>query len=79
MNNKKLEENLEKYLSNKKRGSNKRSQITTTIDDVLLSDFKELVSILKIPLNLGLDSILDVLLNDEETLSRFLTEVERRR
>lgn len=75
MKNKKLENTLNNLNKNKKRCEN-RTQITTTIDSDLLSDYKDMMQVLQKPMNVGFDCMLNLLTNNEEFLKNFLNELK---
>lgn len=75
--NKTLENKLNKIIK-RKIGDDARVQITTTINKELMDDYRELVKYLKMPINIGFDSLISLILNDDESLSKFLKEIEKR-
>lgn len=77
MKNKTLENKLNKIIK-RKIGDDARVQITTTINKELMDDYRELVKYLKMPINIGFDSLISLILNDDESLSKFLKEIEKR-
>lgn len=77
MNNKKLENMLNDIVGAKVNTAN-RTQITTSIDSELLEDFRELCKALRKNFNVGFESMISLLINNEDFLKAFLDEIGRR-
>lgn len=75
MNNKNLEKMIDKVIEGKKI-SNKREQLTTTIDFNLLEDYKESMKLLNKSMGLGFDCMLRLLYENEEFFNAFINELE---
>lgn len=78
MKNKKLEEMLGELVIKGKIVSLKREKITTTIDKDSMDDFRELCGALEKNINIGFDSMLYLIMNNEEFLKSFLKDIKRR-
>lgn len=77
MNNKKLELTLNKLKSEKKYIPI-RDKVTTSVDSEMWRDFKDLCIALNKPINVGLESMLYIIINNEEFLTVFLNEIDKR-
>jgi hypothetical protein len=52
------------------------TQITTTIHSEYLSSYKQLMQSIDRPMNLGLTCLLELLLNDQELMDKFIETVK---
>lgn len=76
MNNKNLERMINKQIENKVK-TTEREQITTTIEKVLLEDYKESMKLLHKPMGIGFDCMLRLIYNNDEFFEAFIKELDR--
>lgn len=56
----------------------KTSQVTTNIHSEYLTSYKELMKTLNKPMSAGFSCMLDLLLNDQEILDKFVDNMKRK-